>query len=259
MNHAFLPSVINSTECGRCHKDEKSHGSEASCDCCDFIGTVELVYGNMLMCPSCIEREKKTSEENMSPENQAKRVSEMNAQLQKSREIDSAIQTRGDIFNAETLSIVELEKLINENDSISNKPYTLAIELTERIKHLQEVSFGHKEALVTIHNQQMAVQLYLNTLSNKLRIEEREKIKLSDISYNPNPVKVSKPKTIKTAKVKFSKEHIAELRQYAGQLGVTEYTLQNIVISKNMTVKQAAEYLMELKAQFATKTMEADS
>ena len=100
------------------------------------------------------------------------------------------------------------------------------------------------EKLVDLNNQQKAIQVYLNNLANKLRAEEREKLKLADINYKPNVVKP----VVKTVKTK-SKLDKVELRKYAAELGVDEFTLQMLVVAKGLTIEKAAALLRSTMKQ----------
>ena len=96
------------------------------------------------------------------------------------------------------------------------------------------------QKIVEAGNEQKAIQVYLNQLANTLRVEEREKIKLTDINYKPTATKITTPKPVKTSAKKIDK---VELRKYAAELGVSEFTLQMVVVSKNLTVEAAANIL----------------
>lgn len=227
----------------------KKFGECEVCDKTDVI--ISLHYGNMWFCKECWEKEVKHTETHMSPESQAARVNESNAKqialhevaVQTSRAVDNSIQVRTDLFNAATVSIINLKSEIDANDSITNKPYHLAQELMTRFEHYKQVVFEMQEKIVAAGNEQKAIQVYLNQLANTLRVEEREKLKISDISYQPTKIKPVKPASIKTTgthKVKFDK---VELRKCAAEIGVSEFTLQMLVVSKGITVQEAATIL----------------
>jgi hypothetical protein len=239
VNHSFIASAINSEICAKCKKDLIAHSNMAECESCSNIGPVELVYGNMLMCSSCIIKEKVASSEHMSPEKQAERVAEFNEGLAKARLIDDAIKVRTDVFNAETVSIIDLKKLIDEDTSIINKPYALAEELMRRFNQHKAAIFEHNEAIITETNAQRAIQININELANKLRAEEREKLRISDINYKPVALRPSKPSSIKVSK-KLDKK---ELKKYATELGIGEFTLQMVAVQRGISIELAAEIL----------------
>lgn len=229
----------------------KKYGECEVCDAKDVI--ISLHYGNMWFCNECWEKEIKHTETHMSPASQELRVQESNAKqialhevaIQASRAVDNSIQVRTDLFNAATVSILDLKKTIDENTSIENKPYALATELMARFEHHKQVVFEMQQKIVEAGNEQKAIQVYLNQLANTLRVEEREKLKISDISYQPTKVKPVKPATIKTTGTNKAAKKLdkVELRKYAAELGISEYTLQMVVVSKGITVEAAAEIL----------------
>ncbi len=164
----------------------------------------------------------------------------INEVLTRSREIDNRVTVRTDIFNSATVAIVELKKAIDADITITNKPYALAETLTERFTHFKQVIFELNEKVIEASNNQKAIQIYLNNLANQLRADERAKLKIADINYQPKPIKVGNKsltkKSITLGKKKLDK---AELRKYAGMLGVAEFTLQMIAIQKNLSVVDA--------------------
>lgn len=231
--HGFVLSESN--KCAKCKRPEVDHTEHATCEACDYVGKCELcptaANSNviMLLCPSCIRKEVQTR---TSP-------NEVNKVIEDSKRQDTSIQLRSDIFNAQTTSIIELKQAIDSDSTIENKHFTLASVLTDRLNHFKKVIFELNQEMVDRSNEQRAIQVYLNDLSNKLRVEEREKIKLADISYQPNPIKISKPRASGPSK-KFDK---TEIRKYALEVGVPESVLQMVCVAKNLTPEQAKDSL----------------
>lgn len=258
MNHTFVESHDGTDKCAKCKFPNVAHGNEATCDCCPEKGPVEIRYGNMLMCNACWTKEQAAHAESMKPENQQARVDAMYARtdaalqsartdmlnnaLNASRKLDASVEVRSDLFNAATVAIVDLKKLIDENTEITNKPYALAEALTARFLHFKQVVFDANQAIIDATNNQKAIQVYLNNLANSLRAEEREKLKLSDINYKPGAVKPVK--TVTTVKTrKSNKLDKKELDKYAKELGVSAFTLQMLCVSQGITPEQAANKL----------------
>lgn len=248
MNHPYVASADGTDRCSRCKYPFQAHTDKAVCDCCPSIGPVEIRYGNMLMCADCWTKEQHVSAEHMSPENQQKRVQEYrdkeNAQqkiIMEARRIDNSIEVRTDLFNAATTSIVDLKKAIDENSEIKNKPYALAEELSNRFNHYKKVVFELNEQLVEAGNQQKAIQVYLNNLANQLRTEEREKLKIADINYRPTAIKSVKPKSISTTGIKPTKVDKTLRAKYAKELGISEFTLQQVIIASGGDIEKAME------------------
>jgi hypothetical protein len=235
MDHSFIPSQIDAVRCAKCKHPEIAHTDQAICESCNQQKTVEL-YIDMLFCAECIEKEKLAQIELKNTEED--RIKTFNNTIDYSHEIDNAIQVRTDIFNAATISIVELKKAIDDDPAIDNKPYTLAQELSNRFKHLRSVLFEIDERKLQIANEQRAIQVYLNDLASKLRQEEKDKLKLQDINYQPKTPTLKTPKA--PAKKKFDK---VELRKFAAEIGVSEFTLQMIVVQKNVSVEEAAKQI----------------
>jgi hypothetical protein len=239
MNHSFVKPFDSSDKCGKCKFPEIAHSDKATCEACPNIGPVDIRYGNILMCDSCWTKEQNLKAESMRPENVQNRVNAMNAAMDVSRKIDAAVSVRPDLFNAATTAIVDMKKLIDENPEITNKPFTLATELKNRFEHFQKVVFEANEQIIAATNNQKAIQVYLNNLANSLRAEEREKLKIQDISYKPIAPKTP---TVKTVTTKTSKKiDKALLRKYAIELGVSDFTLQSFVVSSGCTVEEAAD------------------
>lgn len=235
MDHAFTPSKTNQSSCSLCKFNLNSHSDTAECESCDYMGRVEP-YKGILLCPSCLTSEK--SFDFSESTNGQFRVDTMNT-LIKAREIDTAVSVRTDIFNSATVSIIELKKAIDADNSIENKNFALANALNDRFQHFKKVIFELSEDIIIKSNEQRAIQSYLNQLANSLRTEEREKLRLNDINYKPSTIKPIKTVN-KSSKPKLDK---VELRKYALELGISEFTLQMIVVSKGISVQDAANIL----------------
>jgi hypothetical protein len=188
----------------------------------------------MLLCAPCIEKEESVRN---SPAKQQERIN--NLKLEESRALDYSIQIKEDIFNAQTVSINELKSIIDLDPAITNKHFHLANELTIRYKHFSKIIFDKQAEIIDESNKQRAVQSYLNTLSNKLRLEEREKLKLHDMTYTPHEKPITKPKSITTAK-RFDKN---ELVHWANTSGFPMAVIQMICVKKNMTPSEAVIHL----------------
>lgn len=250
MNHSFVRPYDGSDKCSKCKFPEIAHGNLAVCECCPNIGPVDIHYGNILMCDACWKKEQSLQKEIAKPENQQKRIDAMYAAMDASRLVDSKVTVRTDLFNSATESIVDLKKLIDENPDITNKAYALAEALTERFNTFKKAIFDYNEKLIEATNNQKAIQVYLNNLADKLRAEEREKLKLSDINYNPSVVKTKKESAPKVRKSKIDK---AEIKKYAAELGVSDFTLQMVCVAQGISPEQAANKLRksinELKSE----------
>ncbi len=228
------------------------------CATCRTANADDIRYGNLPMCNNCWEKEKALQAENMSPENQQARVDAANKVsatkqmetdiVRLSSQIDNSIVVSSDIFNAKTTAILDLKAAIDNDDSVQNKPYKLAETLKTRFEHLTSVIFGAGETIKDANNEQKAIQQFLNGLANSLRSEEREKLRLQDIKYQPQPVKSPTVKTVKTTGTRASKvpAHRQKLdkeaiKKYASELGVPEFHIQQICVSQGVIPEKAAD------------------
>lgn len=245
--------------CSNCISNEMRASLEIQkkehlCESCKK--NVETKFSNkywMWVCETCLADTDSMNIVHMSLEQQDKRVAEgrefyKNRELERIKTVDQQVQLRTDIFNAETVAIVEIKTIIDNDENITNKPYALACMLSERYQHFKKVIFDLGEQQIEKQNQQRAIQTYLNQLADKLRIEEREKLKISDLSYTPTAPKltISKPKPRKT----FDK---AELAKYAGECGLPLATFQMLCVQKNLQPKEMAESFLKITNQVTTK------
>lgn len=213
------------------------------CEVCDTESELSLHYGNMWFCPKCWQRELQATAENFTPAKQEERVNAVNDAVKEAQKIDTTINVRTDLFNAATTSILELKAAIDVDEAVVNKPYELAKVLMERFEHFKQVVFEMNEKIAEAGNQQKAIQIYLNTLANQLRAEERLKLGVADISYRPTPIKPKVRKVTTSQTKKSTKLDKAELRKVAAELGLPEYSLQMVVVQKGISIQEAADIL----------------
>lgn len=259
MDHVFQPSISDPTLCGKCKYGIIAHTELAECEVCPNKGKMN-VYAGMLMCEDCIQKEK----DHQSPEKQAERLADYHASipqrepsgvlninnlLDKARTVDYGIKVVTDIFNAETVSTMEVFASIDADSTIPSdqKQFERAKFLTERQAHFQKVIFEHQSAVIDAQNRLRVSQQELNKIVNTLRAEEREKLKIISPEYKPGAVKapkdtVSKPRT---KKVKFDKK---ELMDVAAKLQAEGFAcdwsiLQMMCVRRDMTPVQAAEVI----------------
>lgn len=226
-----------------------------TCECCPNevkLGDIKI-FNKMKMCNSCYQQELSLtvknyeSSEHMSAANQESRVME-------SRKLDSNIQIRADIFNAQTVSIIELKALIDADDSVpeDKKNFRLAEELTHRHNHFKKVIFDLNEEMVNKSNAQRAIQTYLNDMQNKLRTDERESLRLKDVTYKPAaiklPTKESKPKIVKKYDKVGIRDAAITLNTYLvanGYLPFPESAIQMMCVRRNLNPIDAIEIIRE--------------
>lgn len=234
-NHT-LKLIEGTNKCSVCNHTDKSHGS---CECCNSFDTL-VKFKTILMCQDCYHKELHLTQ--ISEAGAEDRVIQLNDVIRQTKIIDAGIQVRSDLFNAATIAINDIKAAIDNDPNITNKPYVLAETLKKRFNHYKQVVFELNEKAIEAGNHQKAIQIYLNQLANQLRVEEREKLKIQDINYKPNPIKVASPKPIKT-RTTANKIDKVELRKAAAELGVNEFTLQMVVISKGIPINEAVKII----------------
>ena len=276
MNHSFNPSLTNAKLCSVCQQNMGQHGDYAICECCPKIGPVNMYMG-MAMCPECIEKEKaaqlelKNTAEQRVADSRAREDAQLAAHKQveesapvlsigslidESRQLDAQITVRADLFNAATVAIEDLRTAIWADESIpaEKKQFTFASLLKDRITNFKKVIFDKNQELVELQNMQRAQQTYLNTLANQLRKEEREKLQLADISYQPTAVK---PAPSGTRKPRTPKLDMAEVNKYAKEFGMPPNVFVMACNTRKMTPEQLANVMRkaiaESNSEFETK------
>jgi len=203
------------------------------------------------MCPDCYNKEKsltQLSEATANDRLEAEKargleVIAINSILREARAVDDSIQVSTDIFNAQMVAINDIKAAIEADASITNKPYALAEELKRHFEHLKAVVFEANKTVMEAGTKQKAIQVYLNTRVNTLKAEERERLKIADINYTPKPVKLitDKPKSIRTKSAKVLDKDA--LKAAAKQLGVSEFMIQMLVVSKGITIDVAVKQI----------------
>jgi hypothetical protein len=192
--------------------------------------------------------------EYQAPELQEQRLAEHHKQIAindlvaDSLKINQSIQLSTDIFNAKTVALVDIMRAIDADDSIANKPFSKTEYSVNRIKHLVKVIFDLKNQVTEAENEIRANQVNVNMMVNSLRTEERERLKLQDINYQPATPKTPKTKSSGTKQAKKgSKIDMNEVNKWAGKIGMPAQLIHMRMLSKNMNAEAAAR-------TFATET-----
>ena len=213
------------------------------CESCPNEGA-RYKFIDIKMCWDCYSRELEFQKEIADPAKQAERLQAHknieNIHLQHIREENAAIRISSDIFNAKIKSIQSLKEAIDADPTIENKNWALAQVLNERYVHLNDLLHGKRKEVAEAENEQRAIQTYYNDLSKKLRIEEREKLKLADLTYKPLPVPVKEKKEVKVKK--YDKTGIAAA---ALMSGIQEALIQMVCVARDITPQAAVMILKE--------------
>lgn len=219
----------------------------AECEACsNNLSDENTRINGLWLCNSCALLESNAiMEMHSSPKMQEFRVSKAESIMSMSRAIDTSVKVREDLFNANTTAITTLsESIKNSHPDLPDIEvrFLIAQELQNRIKHFQSIIFDLNNQLVDASTSQRATQSYLNTLANSLRAEQREKLKLSDLSYQPSSPKpkVTKPKVVKA---KVSDDEIkfvtGKLQQEFPDRGGMEFMVRMVIISRNVGADEA--------------------
>jgi ribosomal protein L37AE/L43A len=209
------------------------------CETCERTNiALTLEDRNMWMCEFCVADERAITT----------KIGEANVVLSHSKEVDTSIQMKPEIFVSKTVAIVELHAAImhdaNISDDMKDVAYTKACD--ERYLHLKGIVFAKRAELNDIEQEMRAWQVNAQAAAGKLRGSEREKYRHLDVNYTPTaPIK--KLKSVKSDKPKSkSAYNRTETIEAATKYGVPFDGIRNIQLSKNMTADEAGRYLATL-------------
>lgn len=227
MNHSFQPSALNTKLCAKCDRPPAHHQAFYACESCGSFAMVyksgeldidtnelEMISDKILACKKCKAKEDEAIEFRslqpkpvtytaVSPQaieqmNNARAESFESVNAKYARELDLSIARITDLFNAKTVSIMELKAIVDADDSIAkeNKHTELFKMLGERIEHLKPLMREARSVLQNLGNEQQSLQSYMANMANKVRADVRAKYNIADISYEIKapPKKVTTPK-----------------------------------------------------------------
>jgi hypothetical protein len=176
------------------------------------------------MCPICIQKEldaaRKASEEDI------KTVGEIRVQA-----MNSVIECRAQFFNAHTSAIMQQkEEFYNSNPELSDevKRYKFSELLNEQIQNYKRAFFEVNETALKISNEMRATITYLADFADQLTNEQRERLQIANINFNPVPIKV---KDVKLPLVKLSKEE-QTIRNYATLMKISVEDARKRILGK---------------------------
>jgi hypothetical protein len=223
MNHDFKPSQLNVTVCIVCKRNMLMHLGNAECESCGKPDTTDKgksaleLINNLLLCRDCFSKELESGNDAVPSDKQS--IPEPIQKLEdnhfnKPSDVITSIansvladlpQNGNEFFNAEVIAHVELEKRIMNDANIApdQKHYFFAQQLQARQQQLTKALLGIRELWLETKNRSAAVHQDLNVLAGRLRKEEKEKLKIADVSYVPQvpPRKVGVPRMSKEDKV----------------------------------------------------------
>lgn len=259
MKHSFKPSQLDVAVCVECKRPYSDHRSNATCEGCGKEADCEIYHYRVngrtgLYCKECFQAEEiAEAQAYQSPALQQERLNN-HKQAQSSRQslsipeikqIDLQAGLSRELFNAATIAHVEAMKVIDADPSVTNKDYAKCQFLVERIEHFDKLLFELKEAQVKTDNVIAAGHVLLSQLSNNLRAEEREKLRIKDRTYPKPPTKTPKPKAVKAVSPKAPKPkyNYEESNKWAGRIGLPETVIHMRMLAMNMTAEAAARTL----------------
>jgi hypothetical protein len=197
---------------------------------CEVCGTLDVecavYYGGISQCDSCIEAERALLA-----------TSGANRTVVQSQKIDSTVELASDVYNLETVACVEIQAAIQNDEGIKNKHYMVADTIKTRIELFDKAIFAKKQELDELNSRRRAAHTFIkeSAFVNQLRNEEREKLRLEDISYTPQSP--TKP-TIKAASAPSSKQiKAAEIREMAVKHNVPEDMRAAFIMSVQFLMK----------------------
>jgi len=270
-----MSSPRDALKCIECGYTEDKHGDNAECDCCEKRGNL-IIYGNgtkmMLLTRECMEREKtllereviesdtRRVEDYQSPEKQAARLEAYKAIINpydkligEARKIDEQLHLDSDIFTAKTIPVEEVRKAIWANPDIpqDKKFFEFVAYAKQHIKLLGIAIFDLDKQKIDKYSEQKAWHVAMNDYANKLRVEEKQQLKIDDNTYD---IKMPKPVTPKAIKTKLStvsdkkalRDATAELNRElvgTGKEGIAEFTVTMLMTSKNWDLEKTMNFL----------------
>ena len=280
LTHKPIPHPLAPDNCSECNHPIIKHGPDAECDCCESKGDLVIYKSTkdsieMLLTPACAEREKaldnveglinkSLESKGISPlgvpSNGEDRVHQMHAinspyqqLINEARKIDESLHLSSDIFTAKTIAINDIREAIWKDDSIKSdgKFFELVRVCKERVSHFQSVIFDLDKKKIEAYSEQKAWHIYMNQYAIHLRTEEREALRIADITYDVKVPKTITPKAVKLNKTKISETEIREaLKELYKELGAPESAVMSsanfrsmFLVSKNLTVEEGIKRL----------------
>lgn len=212
-----------------------------TCDVCDSEGVeVAVYYGNIAQCDACYAKEQSILAES--------KVPEVVIQAQK---IDQTIAIKQDVFNLATIACSELRGALEADPNVTNKAYVLAETIKIRIEKMDAAIFAKRDELKDLDSARRAHLEYLQKITD-LRAEEREKLRLQDISYVPQQPTIKKVKEAATGKSPSKSPRSNVVREMAIKMGIAEDVQDTFIASvkmmmevRKMTLEDAAKMIAQ--------------
>lgn len=208
-----------------------------TCGFCDKENVELVMRHNRLICAECAALSDNTD----------KTAAKVNSVVQAAHIEDEKIKLKQDIFNAATVSFIELRSAIQNDETIppAQKGYKLAEEIEQRILKLQPILFEQREAVQQTENTLYQYVKNLQSVTATLTKEQQEKFKKYDINYNPQSPKFKEAKEKKAKKAKAAKRptnfNRRELPTVCAKYKVPADMVAMIGVQHNITAEEAAK------------------
>ena len=205
--HSFIAGTIDRTLCLKCKRDEISHTAYAQCEACPNRGICEI-FNDMLLCMGCFTRESiagaKAKREAPSQSVQANQPIMPQVKPNESVAIqrlanklhETNPEKASDYFNAKTSQLVDLEAkfLADESIPVEKRQYEFAKHVVNMHNHLTPILFEAIDVQLQVMSEQQSMTVYLNSIANKLRTEERaaQRLMISNINRSLRRSKLRK-------------------------------------------------------------------
>jgi hypothetical protein len=221
---------------------------EAGCESTQV--EVWVTRGNILMCASC------KAEDDAIATMQEEAIAG-NKLLQQLRAVDNASELKADIFNANTVAIVELKGAIWADVNIpdARKQYVYTQELARHLDIQQKKVFDKRAELTVEESIARRWQTAAQEAAGKLTAVEREHFKKLNMAYQPTSVKSVKPAKAgkPTTKAPSYRKQGGEYKEVAERYGVNPEMIRIMVIHRGMTIEAAGKEAAEIMARNKSK------
>jgi hypothetical protein len=237
MNHSFVSATLDARVCARCGYNEIAHGPLATCEACgveencEFLGKLDNPK-KMLLCAKCTK-----AEMDLAVRQTAERV-----------KAHEAIKSSADYFNANIPAIMDIVKVINDDETITNKPNAIAVAVKDRLVWLQSTILSKSKELSILDHEKRETLVYLNHMLKDISEAKQVELGLKDITYK-QPDKKAATKKNKAPSVKGRGFDKTELRRVANMFHIPEEVLQAIVVRKQLTIEAAAKLYIQTNVE----------
>jgi hypothetical protein len=188
------------------------------------------LHHNMWLCDACLESEREA--ERQSTEASKKLVD-------RSRDIDKNVVLSKDIYNAATVSFIELQGAVKNNAEVeeSQKKAVLAQLCSERLDTYAAAIFETKARLAELENTRYAWQQNMQAVVSELQEKEQEKYRKYRVDYKPAPA----PKAPRAKTPKTTTKELEETVVLAAKYKVPVALLRSIAVSQKVSNEEAAK------------------